>query len=232
MTKILHIIDNEPSFFYYQENFFDTEELLQVKKYLLELEQNERFKDGNCLTGKEVPRKQIWFQKENQYFCNTWKYRYPRWQSEEYTNNLDKIQELVNQKTNSVLFECLDDYLDNNIQIPVFNSCLINLYRTGDDSIKPHRDTKDSFGTYPTISNISIGETRIMKIKKTLYNSEGSDSLKEDNNSELDLEFELKDNSLLIMAGASQKYFTHEIPKEVNKQKRFSFTFREYLNIN
>ena len=119
MTKILHIIDNEPSFFYYQENFFDTEELLQVKKYLLELEQNERFKDGNCLTGKEVPRKQIWFQKENQYFCNTWKYRYPRWQSEQYTNKLDKIQELVNQKTNSVLFECLDDYLDNNIQIPV-----------------------------------------------------------------------------------------------------------------
>ena len=176
MTKILHMIDNEPSFFYYQENFFDTEELLQVKKYLLELEQKKRFKDGNCLTGKEVPRKQIWFQKENQYFCNNWKYRYPRWESEEYSQKLNKIEKLVNQRTNTVLFECLDEHLDNNIQIPVFNSCLLNLYRTGDDSIKPHRDTKDSFGTYPTISNISIGETRIIKIKKTLYNSEGSDS--------------------------------------------------------
>ena len=68
-----------------------------------------------------------------------------------------------------------------------------------------------------------------MRIKKTLYNSEGSDSLKNDTNSDLDLEFELRDNSILIMSGASQKYFTHEIPKESNRDKRYSLTFREYL---
>ncbi len=229
MTKILHLIDNEPSFFYYQENLFTETDLIEIKKYLFDLELNKQFKDGHCLTGKEVPRKQIWYQEEKEYFCNSWKIRYPRWKSDNYEPYLKSIQSYVNKFTTSIILKSLQDHLDNNIQLPKFNSCLINLYRNGNDSIKPHRDTKDSFGVYPTIANVSIGETRTMRIKKTLYNSEGSDSLKNDTNSDLDLEFELKDNSLLIMSGASQKYFTHEIPKENNRDKRYSLTFREYL---
>ena len=42
----------------------------------------------------------------------------------------------------------------------------------------------------------------------------------------------LEDNSLLIMAGGSQKYYTHEIPKCDSDEVRYSMTFREYLSKN
>ena len=35
-------------------------------------------------------------------------------------------------------------------------------------------------------------------------------------------------DSLFIMAGASQKYFTHEIPKCDSNDTRYSLTFREF----
>ena len=37
--------------------------------------------------------------------------------------------------------------------------------------------------------------------------------MKKDKSSEVDFEMELEDNSLFIMGGASQKYYSHEIPK-------------------
>ena len=42
------------------------------------------------------------------------------------------------------------------------------------------------------------------------------------------IEFILEPNSLFIMSGASQKYFTHEIPKCDSVDIRYSMTFREY----
>ena len=50
-----------------------------------------------------------------------------------------------------------------------FNSVLVNYYRDGNDYIKPHRDTSDSFGFYPTIIGLSIGSERNMCIKKINY---------------------------------------------------------------
>ena len=47
----------------------------------------------------------------------------------------------------------------------------------------------------------------------------------------LNQEFNLNDNSLLIMYGASQRYFCHSIVKEFDKTNhRYSLTFREYIN--
>ena len=47
--------------------------------------------------------------------------------------------------------------------------------------------------------------------------------------SALDFEMELEDNSLFIMGGASQKYYSHEIPKSESKDTRYSLTFREFI---
>ena len=47
---------------------------------------------------------------------------------------------------------------------------------------------------------------------------------------EKEISFNLSPNSLFIMAGASQKYFTHSIPKEDTKLPRYSLTFRQHLN--
>ena len=44
-------------------------------------------------------------------------------------------------------------------------------------------------------------------------------------------EFELKNNSIFIMGGDSQREYTHQIDKEENvKDTRYSLTFRKYTN--
>jgi len=41
--------------------------------------------------------------------------------------------------------------------------------------------------------------------------------------------YTLKDNSLLIMAGCSQKYYTHELLEDLSIKKcRYSLSFREH----
>ena len=57
---------------------------------------------------------------------------------------------------------------DSLIQIPKINSCLVNKYRNGDDSIRPHRDTPDSFGFYPSIIGLSLGSSKVFNKKDRL----------------------------------------------------------------
>ena len=172
-------------------------------------DQNKKFKDGYSIEGKEIPRKQIWYHKNKKYFCDKWKYRYDRWESDEYDNLLNYVQDYIQIEINTLL----EDWED--IKIPKINSCLINKYRDGNDSIKPHSESEISFGECPTIVNLSIGETRELKIKKKGYKDKFS--------------INLKNNSILIMAGGSQKYFTHEIPKDYSNNERYSLTFREHI---
>ena len=109
---------------------------------------------------------------------------------------------------------------------------MVNKYRDGNDSIKPHRDTPDSFGEYPTISGLSIGGKRKIVFRKIDYDLKNYNSMKKDKTSEVDFEMELEDNSLFIMGGASQKYYSHEIPKSESKETRYSLTFREFKYLN
>ena len=110
---------------------------------------------GTCISGKEIPRQQLWYHKEGKYFCDTWKIKYDRWKSHKYDDFLLKFQEKINTIVNKLL--------DTNI---IFNSCLINYYKNGENTIKAHRDTQESFGMYPIIANFSYGATRNMLIKK------------------------------------------------------------------
>ena len=192
--------------FIYEQNILPPELMMELRKWL----DNQEFKDGYCLDGKQIPRQQLWFQKDMKYFCEEWKCRYDRWVSEEYKNFLLQIQNLIQ----GVLYSILDEE-EPNIYKPIINSCLINKYRDGQDSIKPHSDCPQSFGTYPTIINFSIGGTRDM----ILQNKKTKEITK----------ITLENNSLLIMAGGSQKYYTHEIPKSNNDDIRYSMTFREYI---
>ena len=96
------------------------------------------------------------------------------------------------------------------------DSCLVNKYKDGNDIIAPHKDNSISFGIYPTIVIYSIGATREMKINNDITKK-----------SKL---FSLEDNSVFIMSGASQKYYTHEIIKSDTTDSRYSLTFRKYVN--
>ena len=114
------------------------------------------------------------------------------------------------------------------MEIPNINSCLINKYRDGNDSIRAHRDTYLSFGEIPVIIGISVGDSRILRVRK-LHNPGVFKSLKVERDTDETIDFVLENNSVFVMAGYSQIYFSHEVPKMENKGVRYSLTFREYL---
>jgi alkylated DNA repair dioxygenase AlkB len=214
------LINGEYTFICYYPNFLNYIEKNKLNKWL----QEKKYKEGKSISGKEIPRLQLWYQQENKYFCELWKYRYDRWQSHDYDELLYSIQDKVNILTNQLINEYCPF-----IAKPKINSCLVNKYRSGNDSIKPHRDTPDSFGEYPTIIGLSIGGKRKIVFKKIDFDRKNYNSMKVDRKSALDFEMELEDNSLFIMGGASQKYYSHEIPKSDSNDTRYSLTFREFI---
>ena len=178
------------------------------------------FKDGQCISGKEIPRQQLWFQDENRYFCEKWKYRYDRWTAQPHKTFVLDLQVKFNR--------IINHYVGTQRELFV-NSTLINKYRDGNDTIKPHRDCPQSFGEYPTIGIYSVGTPRRMIIRKVIFDENNVNSLKPDRENPYSLSIPLTNNSLFIMSGASQKYFTHEIVASDTKEVRYSMTFREML---
>ncbi len=97
-----------------------------------------------------------------------------------------------------------------------FNSVLLNLYRSGSDSMGWHSDNEPELGNQPTIASISLGETRkfLMKHKKLACRWEKM----------------LTSGSALIMAGETQRYWRHSIPKTKTLQgERINLTFRRIV---
>ncbi len=96
-----------------------------------------------------------------------------------------------------------------------FNTCLANLYRDGADSNGWHADNEKELGKNPIIASISLGELRKFKIKHNTLKNEK-------------LDFWLVPGSLLLMAGETQHYWKHQIPKTKKSVKpRINLTFRE-----
>ena len=225
MTQILYtpIIDGNKSIFLYKSNIFDSKFKTEISNFLKE----QHYRDGQCVSGRKIPRKQLWFQREGKYFCDSWKNKYDRWESvSEYPEILSLISEKI--KGNHDLKELLLQH-DINLDTLDINSCLINKYCDGEDSIRAHRDTYLSFGTHPIIIGISIGDSRILRVRR-LHNPEIFKSLKVQRDSDENIDFLLEDNSMFIMAGYSQIYFSHEIPKMDEKDVRYSLTFRQFID--
>ena len=217
---IINENENEKSIIIYVPNILNKKNYNQIKN---ELENINDWKIGKTYDGKKIKRKQKWYQINNYPFCKSWNKQYDRWKSNIYTENLLSFQNNIQTKINNLL----TNYDKKYIQKPIYNSLLINYYENGLEHITPHQDNKESFGMHPTISVISIGESRRFILERTF-----KDILKRNKDEKnLNKEFILEDNSLLIMAGSVQRYFCHYIPKEENKlNSRYSLTFRQYLN--
>lgn len=205
-------INNEPYEFRYIKNILPGYTYSRLVEWL----QTQEYKSGKCISGKVIPRLQNWYQMDKRYFCDSWKYRYDRWISEDYDEFLLTLQKYISEQTSKLINKPIQ-----------FNSCLVNKYRDGNDTIKAHRDCVESFGEYPIIAGISVGTKRTFRITKIVYNQTNSKSLKKD---DVYQDIELEDNSLLIMSGASQKYFTHEVLKDESIGPRYSLTFRDFIN--
>ena len=213
--------NNKHSYFYYLPNFISYDNSLIYKQWLDNMDD---FNPNFNYNETNIIRYQKWYQKNNYYFCDNWKYKYKRWKSFLYDDTLNTLQNKIENTFKEYKFNELG------ITIPNLNSVLIQKYMNGNHYISAHRDTDKSFGYTPTIINISFGSTRKIIFKRVLYNGSNKKTSKKDKEyKHLDMEFTLEPGSMFIMAGDSQKYWTHQIDKEPNKKPRYSLTFREYI---
>lgn len=96
-----------------------------------------------------------------------------------------------------------------------FTTVLLNLYRTGQDSVSWHRDHESEYGNNPVIGSVSFGETRPFRIRHKFRKDVEQ------------LEIPLNHGSFLLMAGPMQHFWEHQIPKTARDIKpRINLTFR------
>lgn len=95
-----------------------------------------------------------------------------------------------------------------------FNSVLLNLYRNGSDSVAWHSDDEPELGENSVIGSVSFGATR-----RFVFRHKSKKELKK--------EVDLTHGSFLLMKGATQHFWQHQIPKTAKKiEPRINLTFR------
>ena len=95
-----------------------------------------------------------------------------------------------------------------------FTTVLLNLYRDGNDSNGWHSDNEKELGKNPVIASVSFGAERIFHLKHK-------------ENKGLKKSIMLQHGSLLIMKGATQEKWKHQIPKtKKTVNPRINLTFR------
>lgn len=96
-----------------------------------------------------------------------------------------------------------------------FNAVLINLYRTGQDSMGWHRDNEPELGPCPVIASLSLGAERRFLLR---------------NKAGVKREYLLGSGSLFWMGERLQNEWEHSVPKTQKPIKpRINLTFRKIL---
>ncbi|PKL95694.1 MAG: alpha-ketoglutarate-dependent dioxygenase AlkB [Gammaproteobacteria bacterium HGW-Gammaproteobacteria-8] len=99
-----------------------------------------------------------------------------------------------------------------------FNCVLINQYRDGRDSMGWHADDEPELGPRPTIASVSLGAERRFQLRSRQLPRQ---------------RFEIKPGhgSLLLMRGALQQHWQHQLPKTARPVgPRINLTFRRVLS--
>ena len=94
-----------------------------------------------------------------------------------------------------------------------FNSVLINLYRNEKDSNGWHADNEKELGLNPLIASVSLGAPRRFELKHLQNQTK--------------IKLLLEHGDLLVMGGALQHYWKHQVPKENHPcLPRINLTYR------
>ena len=118
-------------------------------------------------------------------------------QPHEFSNDLIEIKNKIETKTDAA-----------------FTTCLLNLYRNGKDSNGWHADNEKELGRNPVIASITLGQERYFHLKHR-------------NNKNLKHKILLQHGSLLLMEGATQHHWLHQVPKTAKSiGERINLTFR------
>lgn len=95
-----------------------------------------------------------------------------------------------------------------------FNGVLLNRYRDGQDSMGWHSDDEASLGRNPVIASLNLGAARRFDFRRK-------------GTSRIGHSLELGHGSLLVMAGATQHHWQHQIAKTRKASGlRLNLTFR------
>ncbi|MGS0526827.1 alpha-ketoglutarate-dependent dioxygenase AlkB family protein [Zobellia nedashkovskayae] len=114
-----------------------------------------------------------------------------------FTRELIEIKEKVETKTDAT-----------------FTTCLLNLYRNGQDSNGWHADNEKELGKNPIIASVTLGQERFFHLKHRM-------------NKNLKQKILLKHGSLLLMKGTTQEHWLHQISKTAKTvDERINLTFR------
>jgi alkylated DNA repair dioxygenase AlkB len=99
-----------------------------------------------------------------------------------------------------------------------FNSALLNLYRDGADGMGWHADDEPELGHEPVIASLSLGATRRMRFRRRDQHTDTR-------------ALNLSDGSLLVMSGATQHAWQHQISKTRRAVgPRINLTFRQVIS--
>jgi alkylated DNA repair dioxygenase AlkB len=150
--------------------------------------------DEAIIFGKKIitKRKVAWYGIENfsYTYSNTTRLALP------WTKELLEIKQLIEKLTKAT-----------------FNSCLLNLYHSGDEGMGWHSDDEKSLKNNSAIASISFGADRIFSFKHK--NTKDTKSVT------------LEAGSLLVMKDETQLHWLHSIPKSKKITKpRINLTFR------
>ncbi|HET9155358.1 MAG TPA: alpha-ketoglutarate-dependent dioxygenase AlkB, partial [Myxococcaceae bacterium] len=101
-----------------------------------------------------------------------------------------------------------------------FNTVLMNLYRSGSDSVSWHSDDDYPHGGHPAVASLSLGETRRFRIAHKRLPGERH-------------AIDLTSGGLLLMDGSSQDEYRHALPKSAKAVgARVNLTFRHMAASN
>lgn len=150
--------------------------------------------DKAIIFGKEITtkRKVAWYGNEPfaYTYSNTTKYALP------WTAALLVLKTIIEKETGET-----------------FNSCLLNLYHTGEEGMAWHSDDEKDLKKDGAIASLSLGAERKFAFKHK-FNKEK-------------VELQLPHGSLLVMKGSTQSFWLHRLPptKKVHTA-RINLTFR------
>jgi alkylated DNA repair dioxygenase AlkB len=179
-------------------------ELYYIQNFLNESDQNyfvnglleniDWRNDEVIIFGKKIitARKVAWYAENNISYTYSGKLKIGK----EFTTELKDLKNRV------IIFDNTD-----------FNSCLLNLYHSGEEGMSWHSDNEKEIHLDSCIASISLGATRYIDFKHKINKTK--------------IRVNLEPGSLLLMKGSIQKHWLHALPKTKKvKDFRINLTYR------
>lgn len=191
----INILPYDGTVFFY-DKIIDSSKANEYYQYLFN--QIEWRNDEAFIYGKHIitKRKVAWYGNENyEYkYSNTSRFALP------FTSVLLELKSIVESSTKTT-----------------YNSCLLNLYHSGEEGMTWHSDDEKTMAKNGSIASLSFGATRKF-------------SLKHITKKEL-ISLNLESGSLLEMKDETQSHWLHAIPKTTKiKTPRINLTFRNFIS--